>query len=422
MPKVGGLMRYLLITLGSHGDVHPFVGLALALKRRGHGVALMTSGYFAELIRRTGVECIELGSAEEFEKVSDNPDLWNPRKALKVIAESMAGYLPRMYEKILAYIQEHPGTVMVGSTLAFAARIVQEKKGTPLITVHLSPGTIRSVYDTMKIPGVPLGKGAPIWVKKAFFAVADWVAIDRHMGAGINRFRRELGLQPVKKIVAEWWHSPQGVIGLWPEFFAPPQIDWPGKVKLVGFPLWDEAGVTQISEELQTFLGSGDPPVAFTPGSAMMHGEEFFAKAIAACEMAGMRGILLTRHRRHLPARLADNVRHFDYAPFSWLLPRCALTVHHGGIGTTAQALASGRPQVVTPFSFDQFDNAERSQRLGSAWVLAGSSFTARRLAATLKRAQEEADTGNLADIADKIHRRHGLKAACDAIEAFSGA
>ncbi len=58
-------------------------------------------------------------------------------------------------------------------------------------------------------------------------------------------------------------------------------------------------------------------------------------------------------------------VRAFNYVPFSKVLPRAAALVHHGGIGTTAQALAAGVPQLVVPFAHDQPDNAARVRRLG---------------------------------------------------------
>ena len=186
---------------------------------------------------------------------------------------------------------------------------------------------------------------------------------------------------PVKKIVGQWWHSPQRVIGLWPEFFARPQSDWPPQTILTGFPLWDEVGVTPMSDEQKTFIAAGPPPVVFTPGSAMMHADEFFRQAVGACELAGVRGILLSRHRRHLPEKLPPGVAHFDYAPFSELLPHCSLLVHHGGIGTTAQAMATGTPQIIMPWSFDQFDNAERSRKLGVASVVSLKKFRADRIA-----------------------------------------
>ncbi|HEY1684410.1 MAG TPA: glycosyltransferase [Tepidisphaeraceae bacterium] len=414
-------MQILLITLGSHGDVHPFIGLALALQKRGHKVSLMTSGYFAPLIRSVGLDFLELGSKEEFDRISDNPDLWHPRKGLAVMSESIGRYLPRMYERISAYIEQHPQAIMIGSTLAWAARLVQEKRGTPLITVHLSPSTLRSVYDMTKIPHVPLGARSPLWMKRTFFALADLLVLDRHFGKGLNAFRKTIGLPPARKIVAEWWHSPLKVIGLWPDFFAPPQIDWPPNTVLAGFPLWDETDVTPLSREIEEFLSAGPPPIAFTPGSAMKHGNDFFRHAARACELTTMRGILLTRHRDQIPSHLPSSVAHFDYAPFSQLLPRCAMLVHHGGIGTTAQALAAGVRQIVVPFSFDQFDNAERSTRLQCALSLPQKKFTPSELAQTIRRAQAQLDTGNLVDIADRIRANRGIEKACDQIEQLSG-
>jgi UDP:flavonoid glycosyltransferase YjiC (YdhE family) len=71
-------------------------------------------------------------------------------------------------------------------------------------------------------------------------------------------------------------------------------------------------------------------------------------------------------------------VRHVPFAPLREILPRCAAIVHHGGIGTTAAALAAGTPQLILPFAYDQFDNAARVERLG-----VGTSLPARRRGAT---------------------------------------
>ena len=110
---------------------------------------------------------------------------------------------------------------------------------------------------------------------------------------------------------------------------------------------------------------AGEPPIVFTPGSAMYHGQDFFRASVEACKQLNRRGILLTRHAEQIPADLPATIRHFSYAPFSLLLPRAAALVHHGGIGTSAQAMAAGCRQLITPFAHDQFDNADRLRRLG---------------------------------------------------------
>ena len=117
----------------------------------------------------------------------------------------------------------------------------------------------------------------------------------------------------------------------------------------------------------------------------MSHGHEFFDAAAEACRLLGRRGLLLTRHTEHLPATLPPGVIHVPYAPFSELLPRCAALVHHGGIGTTAQALAAGVPQLVMPMSHDQPDNAERLRKLGVGDEVSVKKFRAPAVAAKLR-------------------------------------
>src|SRR5436305_6257835 len=97
----------------------------------------------------------------------------------------------------------------------------------------------------------------------------------------------------------------------------------------------------------------------------MAHGAAFFRAAVRACEGTGARGLLLTRYPGRLPARLPPSVRHVPFAPFRRLLPLCRAVVHHGGVGTTAAALAAGTPQLVLPLAWDQPDNAAPVRRLG---------------------------------------------------------
>src|SRR5262249_14104587 len=110
---------------------------------------------------------------------------------------------------------------------------------------------------------------------------------------------------------------------------------------------------------------AGDRPVAFTLGTGMMYAAGFFREALEACRLLGVRGIFLTKYGRQLPAPLPPFVRYCEFAPFRQLFPLCAAVVHHGGVGTTAKALAAGTPQLILPLAFDQLDNATRVQRLG---------------------------------------------------------
>src|SRR5262249_13831563 len=163
-------MRVLLIPFGSAGDVHPFVGMGLALRRRGHDVTVITSAYFEELVRRVGLNMVPLGTAQEFLESLHHPDAWHPRRAFAFIARYILKALPMVYDAVAArYV---PGeTVVAAGSLAFGARIAQEKLGVPLVTVHLQPGLFRSVYQSPVLPGIYL----PDWYPRSLKAFLFWL-------------------------------------------------------------------------------------------------------------------------------------------------------------------------------------------------------------------------------------------------------
>src|SRR5206468_929261 len=140
--------------------------------------------------------------------------------------------------------------------------------------------------------------------------------------------------------------------------------DWPPQIRLAGFPLKDSEADAAVPEETMKFCGAGSRPIAFTFGTGMMHAAELFQKTIEACRVLGRRAVLLTRFRSQLPRELPSFAHHCEFAPLSELFPLCEVVVHHGGIGTTANALAAGTPQLILPFAYDQMDNAVRVKRL----------------------------------------------------------
>jgi rhamnosyltransferase subunit B len=357
-------MTILLLTIGSAGDVHPFIGLGLALKSRGHAVKIITNPFFGEIANRVGLELIPLGTIEKFRATLADPLLWHRTKGTATVFDIVLDGLRETYDAVAN--NDVPGqTVLVSSSLGFAGRIAQDKLGIPTATVHLSPSQFRSLIDPPKLPGMWMPKWLPMWLKKLTWSAADRLVLDRMLGPRINAFRAELGLPPVSGILRDFWNSPQRVIGLFPDWFARPQSDWPPQTRLTGFPRFDETEAHDEDPELDRFLNNGSPPIVFTPGSAMYHGHDFFLASVEACKRLDRRGIVLTRHVEQIPKDLPESVRHFAYAPFSQLLPRAAALVHHGGIGTSAQAMAAGCRQLITPFAHDQFDNANRLVKLG---------------------------------------------------------
>jgi rhamnosyltransferase subunit B len=407
----------LLIPVGSAGDVHPFVALGLALRDRGHRVTVITSAYFEQLVRKAGLDFVGLGSAEQFESVLLHPDSWHPRRGFQVVFQW--GVLPWMRPLYDLVVERYvPGeTVVAASVLAFGARLAQEKLGVPMVSVELQPAMLRSGHQAPVLPGMFLPDWMPAAVKRLAFWLGDLLVIDPVVAPATNAVRAELGLPPVRRLLNQWWHSPQRIIGLYPPWYAPPQPDWPPQLVLTGFPLFDERGLTEAPPEVHDFLDRG-PPLVFTAGSAMRQGHAFFTTAAEACRLLGRRGLLVTRFPEQLPAPLPEGVRHCAYIPFSQLLPRSAALVHHGGIGTTAQALAAGIPQLVMPMSHDQPDNAARVERLGVGRSLPPQRFKAPAVARLLGELVNAPDVAaRCREVAGRFHGVDPLGESCRLIE-----
>jgi rhamnosyltransferase subunit B len=414
-------VNVLLFALGSHGDVHPLVGIGRRLRQRGQRVAVAANEYFQSLVEHAGLEFIQCGSAGEYTTFAKDRDLWHPMRSAQAVFAGTARYLRPMYELARDFAEARSDAVIVASSLALGARVAQDRHGIPLATVHLSPCLFQSEHELPPLSGMwMVPNWAPAIVRRLVWRVAN-AMMDSIIAPSLNALRGELGLPPVRKILGDYWHSPSLTLGLFPDWFARPQPDWPKQLKLTGFPLYDEPEVTPISPDLEAFLRAGEPPIAFTPGSAMWQAHRFFSACVETCVRLKRRGLLLTRHSDHLPRRLPDGVIHVPYAPFSQLLPRCAAFVHHGGIGSTAQALSSGVPQLVTPFTHDQPDNAERLKRLGVAEVIPASSYTAD---AAVPRMRMLMESPSIARACREVRGRFvgidALGQTCDLIEALA--
>ncbi len=377
-------MNIILIPIGSAGDVFPYTGLGDELARRGHHITMVTNPKFAALAEQHDFDLVPLGTAEEFEEISSQPELWNGLRAFKFIARwAMLNTMRPIYEAIRDRYE--PGrTVVVAQVTGFGARIAHEKLGVPLASLHLQPSVFRSLYETPTLPPMLSGDGVPRWLKRAQFFMADKLVVDPLVVRETNAFRRELGLPPITRPLKSWWYSPQSNIGLFPDWFAAPQPDWPAGSELTSFPLWDPNRDEPLADDVQAFLDAGTPPVVWTPGSPVQHAHDFFRAAVEACEKLNRRAIFLTRYPDQLPESLPENIAHFDYVSFRTLLPHAAALVHHGGIGTTSQALAAGRPQIIMPMAHDQPDNAARVEKLGVGAGISPKRFTGANVAKVL--------------------------------------
>lgn len=386
MPSRSLKRRILAVALGSYGDVHPIVGVCRALQARGHEIEFIANPLYADLVAAHGFRFHPVGSADEFLGVTLNPRMWRLLHGARILAEGLILPYMRPTFELIRELRSDDCAVIAPAT-AFGARIANELLGVPLATLDLQPVLFRSEHDSPGLPLEPWSRIPPLGrlLRRMIYCSADKLFFDRVLKRQTNAYRRELGLPPVDRLFHRWIHSPDLTLGLFPPWYGNPQPDWPASAVAAGFPLFDEADKRPQPEGLDAFLDAGDPPIVFTPGTAMRHARRFFEASIEAAARLGRRAILLSHFPEQIPTPLPASVRHYSYVPLSRVLPRAAALVYHGGIGTAAQALAAGTPHLVVPYSYDQPDNAARLYRLGVGRTLFPLFYSPGRAARRLR-------------------------------------
>jgi UDP:flavonoid glycosyltransferase YjiC (YdhE family) len=410
-------MRVVILTFGSAGDVLPFVAIGRELQGRGHSVELMTNARYREPVVAGGLPFTALGDVDVFETLAADPRLWHPTRGSLYVLSEIVRRLSEAVDGLLERVRDERPDVLVGSSLAFAARIVRDLERVPLVTVHLAPAVLRSVHRPPRLHGAWAPDWSPVWYRRAMWWVADRV-IEPVIGPGLRAELARRGLPRIRFPLADWWHSPDRVLGLFPEWFAPPQPDWPAELELVGFPLADGDQLWGLDPELDAWLAAGTPPVVVTPGSANFHAGSMLATAVSAASDLGRRVLVIASDASSVPRPLPDGGLHREWVPFGAVLPRAAALVSHGGIGTVGQAFAAGVPHLVLSFAHDQLDNGSRLEDLGCGAVIpqrrASPQRVAERLVALLGSTDVRSACSRNAGRIDPVAAR---RAAAGAIE-----
>jgi UDP:flavonoid glycosyltransferase YjiC (YdhE family) len=369
--------RIVFATFGSLGDLHPYLAIALELRRRGHRPLIVTTD-----VHRAAVESEDIDFAQMRPNVEDMGDraelvrkLFHPTQGPQyLIRDLVMPHVRAAYEDLDRACAG--ADMLVTHPLTFAGRLVAEKRRLPWRSTVLSPLSLMSGIDP------PLFGPAPwlMWVRRLGVAPyrAAFSMIKRSVGSWekpLRELRADLGLPPMRSFAQfEGQYAPGGNLALFSRTLSAPQADWPTGTTVCGFSRYDGKPVNPDLElDLRDWVSAGPAPVVFTLGSSVsMYGTDFFCMAINAARQIGCRALLVTgQDPAQYDAQMASaglaphSVKVFRYLPYSAVFPHAAVTVHQGGIGTLAQALAAGKPQLIVPVGFDQPDNARRAVRLG---------------------------------------------------------
>src|SRR5215212_8768712 len=422
------MKKIVINTFGSFGDVHPYVAVALELKRRGHRPVIATSEIYREKTDALGLELHPVppdlpGYDRPLEVARMVAEMVDPKKGPeRVFTQFVNPHLRGMYDALAEATRD--ADLLVTHVLSLAGPPLVEKTGIKWVSTVLAPISFFSDYDPPVFPQMPwtyhVLKLHPA-VSRALMRVARW-KLDQ-LAAPLYKLRAELGLKRGGNPMLEGQHSPRMALALFSSAIGKPQPDWPPNTRVTGFPFYDKrdrAGdAPGLEPALEEFLSKGEPPVVFTLGSsAIWAAEDFYTESVKAARDLGVRALLLIGDERNRPKSLPEGAAAFDYAPYGELLPRARAVVHQGGIGTTAQGLRAGIPALVVPFSHDQFDNGSRVVRVGAGRVLPRSKYNASSAAKELSALlSEESYTTRAAEAGRQVRAEDGAAAAADAIE-----
>jgi len=391
----------ILCTVGTRGDFRPFEAIARDLVAHGHRVVLLSNENWRAAGLATGAEFIAI--ADEDPPQSDRDDR-------QFFIRNIMPSFRRSYDVVEAELKRGTNPLLVSRSNMLGMDCAAEKYGLEMIRLCLQPCAIKS-FDRPPWPWSDLASGRLRWLYR--LAIRPAVHLMETVGRYrklTNGFRRSVGLQPR---YSDAWHDSRDLnIVLCPGWFSMPGADWPTRYVCVGFP---DLPAGDVDPEMTAFVDRYRPAI-FTPGTGVTDVMAFFDKAAEACRQLALPAVFLSPFLKPLPDRPDILVR--DFVDLGAILPRARMLIHHGGIGTTGQALRAGIPQVIVPDRFDQPDNAMRVVQLGLGGAImdrrAGASSWAGLMGEVLASKPIHA---RLAQAANAMRREDAIQSVVQLIE-----
>lgn len=392
--------KLVFVGFGSLGDVVPLLAVAVHMQADGHHVMFLANEYFKDFIEQRGVKFQPIGTiadqlaAKESEQSTGESKEGRAHRFDRIIGRSFEPAF--RYLKGLVDAGIRPVVISHGnlSPAVFAC----EAFGLPTIMTYYSPSHIPHNDEDAIQFFAHQGKNAwflrhiriPFqkWMQRIHFDVKD----------EYNGYRIQCGLPPLPGLLRTVWNSITrkririGVrigkrIALLPGWFCEPIDKNLADVKFVGFPFLDSS-TAALDGEIERFLASHPRPIVFTPGTAVEDVRDLCAQIVPICRKVGSPAIFVSKHGRAAFDAIpkVDDVQMLfvEHADFGSLLPKARCLIHHGGIGTVAQAIRAGIPQIVRPRMYDQPANGLRVMMFGLGGSLAPTHFNPNTVARAL--------------------------------------
>ena len=415
--------RVIITSYGSTGDLNPFLAIGAALRDRGHAVTFAVEDSFAPAVTALDFPTHRLSGDMEADLLPYQRAMFGGGSPFASVGAIVNHYIaPHLRARIEELRAACEGAdLLLSSASQMAARAVAELTGIPWISVALSP-TFASRYLVPQPQAFELPALLQHTANRIGWSLGN-AALRRIVDRPINAARAELGLPPGRDLLSYGSLSRAYTAVAVSPGFAPRPPDWPTYVRVTGFCFWDTPSAWREPPELAALLDGARPVVAVSAGSmapsVRRQFVDFFTASVAAIWSIGARALVIGAEPESLPeiARESETLV-LPFAPFSSVYPRCAAVIHHGGIGTLAQALRAGVPSLVVPWGADQFFTAGQVARIGAGRWLRRRGYTAERARRALDALLN--DTGyrqRTRAIAEQIASEDGPGVICAAVE-----
>ncbi len=417
-------MRLLLITIGSRGDIQPYIPLALGLKAAGYDVRIATHQPYEDFVRGYGLDFAPVvGDPQAMMRGEGGLD-WletgrNPITFLQRMRDLVETMMQDLGRDVLA-AADGRDAILFSVLGYFPAVPVAEKLHLPSIGLHLQP-----VHPTREFPGIMFPSlPASLPVQTAYNQFTHYLGLDLNwwlFKSSFNAMRTQaLGLAPEQTPFRVQMSRPYPVIHGYSQHVVPRPADWGEHLKVSGYWFLDDDD-WQPPQDLLDFLADGPKPIYLGFGSMTNRdAEKLTGIMLDAVQKSGERAVLLSGWAGIGNRDLPDTIYKIDYAPHSWLFPHMAAVVHHGGAGTTAAGLRAGVPSVLIPHFADQPFWGRRvcALRVGPDFI-PQQQLTVDRLAYALHVAATNTNMRQrAAALGEKIHTEDGVGNAVRYVEA----
>ncbi|CAL5870289.1 uncharacterized protein PFLUO_LOCUS4524 [Penicillium psychrofluorescens] len=364
-------LRITCLTIGSRGDVQPYIALCKGLLAEGHRPKIATHAEFEPWVRRHGIDFAPVeGDPAELMRICVENGMFT-YSFLKEASLKFRGWIDDLLSSAWTSCQD--SDLLIESPSAMAGIHIAEALRIPYFRGFTMPWTRTRAYPhAFAVPEHRMG-GAYNYITYVMFDNIFWKAI----AGQVNRWRNtELGLKATtldkmqqNKIPFLYNYSPSVV---------PPPLDYPDWIRITGYWFLNEGSTWTPPKELSDFItrarADGKKIVYIGFGSIVVSDPSALTRTvIESVQKADVRCILSKGWSDRLgdpssakpEISLPPEIYQIQAAPHDWLFSQIDAAAHHGGAGTTGASLRAGLPTIIKPFFGDQFFCGSRVEDLG---------------------------------------------------------